>query len=771
MMLPNDSAQEMTVTAPTHERILQWSRRIIERSRQLAALNAIASSVSQSLDFRQTLESAIAQVLRLMECEAGIIFLTDVFTGDLTLTASEGISPATAAAIARVAPAETFIGQVAATGEPAVGEIPRGDGHPLARSLRRHGYGFFVAIPLRSKGRTLGVLVLVHSRPKDVDADARQFLIATGDVIGVAIENASLYRDVAELLAETRRQTEKLRESEQQFRALIESATDAIAIVQNGRFVYLNPFGLKLFGYTEQEIRTLSLLDLVHPGDREAVARHHLWKAPPEAIPPLDILMVRKDGTEIPVNLNACAIDYWRKPAVLIIARDMTEPERLRQHILQVEKMAALGQLISGVAHEVNNPLTTIIGYSELLLEQPCPSSEWLTEGLTAIHEAAQRASRIVHNLLTFARQHRMEKSPVNINELLERTLALRSYELKVNNIEVIADLDPHLPLTVADGAQLQQVFLNLIINAEQAIKQTRGGGRLFLRTRVIPARAEQRNPSSERPSSSLLRMDDTASRPANESHKRTPLADRDDGARGQTDVLIEITVADDGPGIAPAHLHRIFEPFFTTKPVGQGTGLGLSISHSIVQHHGGRLSARNRPEGGAEFVIEIPVVSERAALAPRPARDPLPPPPTSSRHILIIDDEPSIVDFLRRMALGEGHSVETATDGREALTKLADRTYDLILCDIKMPTVNGQQLYQELKKFNGALAKKIVFITGDVINPETRAFLQQTGSHFLEKPFHWHDVVRLMRTVFAPLESPSLSSGAPLSPHSFPSA
>ncbi|HXF06440.1 MAG TPA: ATP-binding protein [Blastocatellia bacterium] len=739
-MMWQDRMQENVASTQTHERILQWSRRIVEHSRQLAALNSIASSVSQSLDFQETLESAISQVLHLMECDAGMIFLTDVFTGDLTLKASAGISPATVSQIERINPGDTCIGRVMQTGEPAVGEIPTGDGHPLSRSLRREGYWFFAAIPLRSKGRTLGVLLIVHPHPKQVDADARQFLTAAGDIIGVAIENAALYRDVAELLNETRHQAEKLRESERQFRTLIDSANDAVAIVQDGRFQYLNPFGLALFGYTAEEIRHLCFLDLVHPRDRETVARHHLWRSPQGMTAPLDIMMVRKDGTAIPVNLNACAIDYWRKPAVLIIVRDMTESHRLRQQILHTEKMAALGQLISGIAHELNNPLTTVIGYSELLCQQSHPPEELLEEGLTAIHEAARRASQIVRNLLAFARQHPVERSPVNINELMERTLALRSYELKVNNIEIVTDFDPQLPLIVADGAQLQQVFLNLIINAEQAM-QAHGGGHLFVRTRVKALRPEH-------DCKSLTGEVSPASQPSN--GQRPASAD----LPSHTNTLVEIIVADDGPGIPPDLLHRIFEPFFTTKPVGQGTGLGLSISHSIIEQHGGRISAGNRSEGGAEFVIELPLVTE---LNEHPSSEPdevQSLPPTAPKQILVIDDEPSIVRLLQTIAASEGHSVETATDGRAALAKLRSRVYDLIFCDVKMPLVNGQQLYQELKRFNGTLAKKIVFITGDVISTDTRAFLQQTGSRFLEKPFHQQDVVRLMRTLLAQQES-----------------
>jgi two-component system NtrC family sensor kinase len=699
---------EATTTIEAHEWILRRTSRIIEQSKQLAALNAIASSVSQSLDFHQILNSAIEEVLHLMELDAGLIFLTDKSSGELTLNADYGLSQQLITLIDRLRPEEEFIGSVVYTGEPLVGEIAYGDGGPLSRHLRREGFRFFVAIPLKAKGDTLGVMVLTDHRPRHVDLDSSQFLVSVGSVIGMAIENATLYRNIGGLLEETKLQAGRLRESEQQFRAVIENATDAVAIIQDGQFRYVNPYGLQMLGPSASNIPGLSFLDVVHQGYRELVARNYARRLQGEVIPPYDVVVVREDGTELLVSLNACLIEYERRPAVLIIARDITESKLLREQVLQSEKMAALGQLISGVAHELNNPLTAVIGYSELLRqEEHLPGI--LQRGLDTIYDSARRAGRIVQNLLTFARQHRGARLEVNINELLERTLALRAYQLRVNNIEVVKELALNLPPTVADGYQLQQVFLNLIINAEQAMLADHGRGRLVIRTQKLP--------SPDLPSSV------------------------------DAERIIEIAFSDDGPGIPAAHLNRIFDPFFTTKPVGQGTGLGLSISHSIIHDHGGRIHVRSQPGSGATFIIELPVVRQTGESVTPDAALPLPPKVTR-KNVLIVDDEPTIVSLLREIVAAEGHRVDVAANGAQALTKLQQQPYDLIFCDIKMPYLNGRELYQEMKQCNGALTQKMVFVTGDVIGEETRTFLEHTGSRFIEKPFMADDVIRVMRSV-----------------------
>jgi len=734
-MKPGEVLPVRSLAVEAHEQILRRTRRIVEQSKRFAALNTIASAVSQSLDFQYTLNSSLQQVLHLVELEAGVIYLTDKSSEELILKAHEGLSQQLVSVIGWLRPDRSFIGPVVRTGEPLIGEIPWPDGGVLSKHLRRAGFGFFAAIPLKAKGSTLGVMLLVSRDLRRVDPDSDQFLASVGNVIGVAIENAALHRNIEALLAETRLQAERLRKSERQFRALIEGATDGMAIIQDGRFQYVNAYGLKMLGYSAEELRGLRFTDLVHPDYREAVTRNNARRLRGEVIPPQDITMVRKDGTELPVSLNGCLIEYEQGPAVLLIARNMTESKLLREQVLQAEKMAALGQLISSIAHELNNPLTTMIGYSDLLRMQE-DLAESLREGLEAIHEAAVRASRIIKNLLTFARRHRSAKSLVDVNELLERTLALRAYEMSVNNIQMVKELAPHLPTTVADANQLQQVFLNLIINAEQAMLEAHGKGRLVVQTRLVTSRL-----------SLAAREHGVARHQSLVASEEAVTSDHLTDERLATGDCIEITFADDGPGISATHLSRIFEPFFTTKRV--GTGLGLSISRSIIQDHGGRIDVQSQPGSGATFIVELPVVKQLASTrTPPPER--LPPPQAASKSVLIIDDEPAVVNLLQKIVEAEGHRGDPATSGAQALAKLEGRSYDLIFCDIKMPDLDGKELYRQIRQCNEALTRRIVFVTGDVVNEETRRFLEQTGSRYIEKPFMAADVIRVIRSQMA---------------------
>lgn len=692
-----------------HERILRRTSEIIERNRQLTVLNFIASSVSQSLDFQAILNAAIEQVLHLMEFEAGWIALLDKDTGQLVLNAHRGLSPLSVSFTERLNPADVFIGPVAQTGEPLIGQIPLHSQDRLAGQLSQEGFSFFVALPLKAKGATLGVMVLCSARPRYVDHGSSEFLSSVGDVIGVAIENASLYSSIARLAEQLQVQSEQLRASEHKYRSLVEKAKDAVILIQDDRIRYANQSAADISGYSLEELYQLDdPLSLVRGDQQEAVRQQCERLRQGEEVVTFDLVVYRKNGSEVNLDVRGSVVEYEGRPAAQYILRDVTEQKLLREQVVRSEKMAALGQLISGVAHELNNPLTVLIGYAELLsLESNLPDS--VLRSLEIIQEAARRTGKIVQNLLTFARQHQTTQVRANINELIERTLALRAYELKVSDIEVVKDFGD-LPETVVDPHQLQQVFLNLIMNAEQAMLEAHGRGRLLIRTRE----------------KSVSRRD-----------LRTPSR------------IIEITFADDGPGIAPAHLHRIFEPFFTTKPVGQGTGLGLSISHGIIQSHGGHIDVHSELGKGATFIIELPVVDDVPAVVSQ--QPDLPPRrPVKAKSVFIIDDEPGIVELISQVVKAEGHRVETTTSSTEALQRLQERDYDLIFCDIKMPHLDGQELYREIKRRNGRLAKKMIFVTGDVINPQTREFLGRSGSQFLEKPFITEEVVRVVRRLLA---------------------
>jgi len=370
----------------------------------------------------------------------------------------------------------------------------------------------------------------------------------------------------------------------------------------------------------------------------------------------------------------------------------------VQERLLQSEKMSSVGQLVSGVAHELNNPLTGIMGFAQLLLLREL--DETSRRQVETIYAEAERASKIVNNLLTFARRRKAQKEPANINTLIERVLELRNYDLRVRNIETALDLDPALPETMLDANQIQQVFLNIIINAEQAMRSETDEGTFRIRT----------------------------------SH---------------TSNAITASFQDTGPGMSPEMVRRIFDPFFTTKEAGEGTGLGLTISYGIIEEHGGRIWAESEVGRGTKFVIELPVVAGVASAPRRPAEQ-LPAVPVERRRILVVDDEESIQKLLAGVLEMDGHDVQVANNGREALERVAREPFDLIITDVKMPVMGGPDLYKHLHDANSPLARRVIFITGDTVANETRHFLQSVENAVLAKPFRLRDVRQAVQEALA---------------------
>ncbi len=393
---------------------------------------------------------------------------------------------------------------------------------------------------------------------------------------------------------------------------------------------------------------------------------------------------------------------------------DVTGERQSKTNLLQTEKMAALGRLVSGIAHELNNPLTTIMGYAQLLLGHGL-SPDQLAEA-RSVYQEAERARRIVKNLLYFARETQPERTRVELNEVVERALALRSYELRLENIAVVCELAADLPSTMADPFQLQQVVLNLLVNAEQALLEARGKGQVQIRTSCIDAEGGKR---------------------------------------------LRLEMADDGPGIPKEIKSRIFDPFFTTKPPGVGTGLGLSIVYGIIHQHGGEVGFESLPGAGAKFTIEIPVVSivaSESAGAPAAAEAP----DTLPLRVLVVEDEPTVAQLLVDILAEEGHEAEATVDSQDGLTRLSRKTYDVVICDLRMPRLDGRAFYQALVRTGSPARKRILFITGDTIARSTQEFLESTGMPHLTKPFLVEEVKLAVRRL---VESDAESEATSLRP------
>jgi PAS domain S-box-containing protein len=396
----------------------------------------------------------------------------------------------------------------------------------------------------------------------------------------------------------------------------------------------------------------------------------------------------------------------------LEIYTDVTDYRQIQSKMLQTEKMAALGEIVSGIAHELNNPLTSIMGYAQLLLGHGLAGPQ-LAEARN-VYQEADRARRIVKNLLYFARENKPERSAVDLNEIVERTLALRGYELKVENIRVQCDLAPGLPKTMADPYQLQQVVLNLLVNAEHALTEKGREGHLQVRTH----------------------------------HLKNEMGSR-----------ISLEVSDDGPGISPEIAPRIFAPFFTTKAPGVGTGLGLSIVYGIVRQHEGDVTFESQPGSGARFLVELPVIpapAEQRSLGTHSRGESRKPAPG---RILVVEDEATVAQLIVDILQEEGHRAEAVLDSEEGLARISRDPYDLVICDFRMSNIDGRAFYQALAQAGSPMQNKLVFVTGDTVAPGTLEFLEANHLPYLAKPFRVEELTSVVnRQLDAAHESVSKS-------------
>jgi two-component system, NtrC family, sensor kinase len=485
-------------------------------------------------------------------------------------------------------------------------------------------------------------------------------------------------------VTEQRRAHQEVARSELRYRHLFEDASDAIMTFDSlGRFTSVNGAGEVISGYSREELIGKFFAPLIPLSELpRAIAefRRALAGSPGQ----FESVVIRKDGERRHITVTySCP---QRSQEVLCLIRDATEEKQLQQQLIQSEKMAAIGQLVSGVAHELNNPLASISAFAQLLLaDRALPAAN--RHGAEVIVDEARRAARIVHNLLTFARQHRAEKVYADINKVLEDTLDLRAYELNVRGIRLQRELASPPPHTMVDVYQLQQVLLNLVTNAEHAMA------------------------ACERP------------------HHRLTVCTRDGPD------FIRIEVEDTGTGIPEESLERIFNPFYTTKALGQGTGLGLSISLGIISEHGGRVWAENLLAGGSRFCIDLPVLAPAETATPEPVAA-RPGPTAGGLRILVADDELPLRLALSQYFRQLGHAVVAVASGREAIAAADAERFDAVVLDMRMPDISGKQVFEHWQGRAPHLAERVVFLTGDIVSTELKDFLNQTGRPFLSKPF-----------------------------------
>jgi PAS domain S-box-containing protein len=626
-------------------------------------------------------------------------------------------------------------GWVARHREPLIVDDMLADERLVNRSwTEQWGIRSFAGYPVLAGNELLAVMALGHTEPLRFGKDTRDLIDLFLAQAAIAIQNARLFReakqrrDVAEVLARLARELTSTLEVEPIAKLLARGAAELVNARAAGVFMIEPEDGslraTATYGADADIMRELIFKSGEGAVGRAIVDRRIVITADILSDPAIQLAAwvrerIRSSGYRVAVGVPLLthdrvigALGLGAEPGSTFTREELQTLEALADQaalafenarlyasardslvrlgekqvqLVQAAKMSALGQLVSGVAHELNNPLSVIVGYGQLLLAREVPTA--VLRPIELMVSQADRMAKIVRNLLLFARQRPAERTTVNTNEVLEQTLALRINQLTVSGIAVEKKFARGLPPVMADPHQLEQVFLNLLLNAEQAMLEGKSGGRIILNT--------------------------TVSR---------------DGR------MVHAEVIDDGPGIPQDALPHVFEPFFSTKPVGSGTGLGLSVSYGIVEEHGGHLVVESRP-GRTVFRLELPVAQSAAAQRAAPAGSPMIV-TGEGRIALVVEDEASVLDLIVTILSQTGWRVDVATGGREGLERVRHQRYDLIVSDIRMPDGDGETFYRAATQDDPSLGQRFIFITGDTANRDAFAFLKDAGVVILEKPF-----------------------------------
>jgi len=436
----------------------------------------------------------------------------------------------------------------------------------------------------------------------------------------------------------------------------------------------------------------------------------------------LQMHAIRANGDEFPIEMVLWQTDAGGQAYYTASINDVSDRVRAteviarqRDALRQSEKLTAMGSLLAGVAHELNNPLAIVMGRASLLEDKTAGTP--LHADAVRIHEAADRCGRIVRTFLNMARQRPEERSAVQLNDLVRGAADLLLYSLRADGVVLALALDEQLPTVHADADRLGQVVLNLIVNAQQAM-----GG--------VPVAGASAGASA------------AASKPAPAPREVRVATGVRPAGPGQPQALLWLRVSDNGPGVPADVRERIFDPYFTTKGEGvaAGTGLGLPVSRSVARDHGGDLVLESTA-GGASFCLQLPLQTIAAGPAPPPP-PPADVPAAVALRVLVVDDEAELVDLMRTVLEGAGYEVATAESGAVALELLAAARFDAIVSDLRMSDIDGAALWREVKARHPHLAQRMLFVTGDTLGAGTQRFLADAGCASLDKPFRKADLL-----------------------------
>lgn len=521
--------------------------------------------------------------------------------------------------------------------------------------------------------------------------------VAIRDATGEFVRFQGSLEDITERGLMERR----LREEQEFVRRLVACFPDIIVVLDtSGRYTFVSPRVQEFLGYTPDDFLGASMQDRPHPEDRDSVLKFFRSLTSGEvSFGAVEYRTAHKNGGWRTVRANASPLTNAEGKIIGIVAsaRDVTESKRLEQQLIQSEKLAAIGQMVSGVAHELNNPLTAVLGVSDLLYERSTDDDS--RRQLQLINKQARKAAELVQGLLMFSRPSPHRSQRAQIASLIDRATELRKSELEARHIVVEVSSSPGLPPIEADPQHMTQVFVNLLSNAEQAIASVSDHGRISVRI---------------------------------------------NGLNGQQEILID----DDGPGIPPDIRSKIFDPFFTTHRTSGGSGLGLTICLVIVKEHGGTIEALASPEGGARFRILLPSLKSeptQAVPAKRPAGGGL-----KGKAILAVDDQAGIRELIQEGLGARGVFVDAVETAHEAWNRVTSQPYEVILCDSNLGDGSGEALIERIMHAKGSKAPRFVLMTGELLDASQVSAWKEKGVHALQKPFQVSELVAVLEGLVA---------------------
>ena len=651
---------------------------------EMAAVDEVARIITANLDINEAYEQFASEVKKLVGFDRCSVNLIDYDNGTLKLSHLSSI-PGSRHTQGDTIPLEGSLSSSVTMDKRTIifEDLSVGDQFSMGEHFLREGFTSAIATALISKEHVIGTFLLLSRQTNAFGLREKIIVERLAAQIAPSIENSLLFQRM------------------EQLSLALESIGEAVAFLDlENKFKYVNREFQNMFGYSADEILDKSGT-IVVPADQENQAEAgRVWSEGNASGWRGEVKRVRKDGQEIDVFVTMKPLKNKDGEVIgrIGVARDITESKRAEERLQETARLSSIGELAAGVAHEINNPLTSVLGFTQLLLLEDMPQE--FRGDMETVHSEANRAAKVVQNLLSFARRHEPTMTNLDISSVIDRALDMKSYDFQVNNIRVIRDFSKDLSFVMADEQQMIQVFLNLLNNAEHAMSRLRGQGQITVRTKAT-----------------------------------------DDG--------VGISISDDGPGIPDAHLPRIFEPFFTTKAVGEGTGLGLSVSYGIVNQHGGDIWADSFLGKGTTFHIELPVTDHEAGESSQ--TNVIQPPVSEAKRVLVVDDEPVIRQLLHRALAMDGLAVDLAEDGEEALRRPRSSAYDCIILDLKMPGMSGHQLYRAIGDQGGELTKKVIFITGDIASSDTLNFINQAGNLALTKPLDLDQVRQSVRSSLDP--------------------